>query len=142
MRYFTLLLTTLFLFCPASSYADDVATSVAKEGVRAAFLELERQMIKKYFGEHTYHAHDYESGHDSGKKPKKKGLPPGIKKKLERGGTLPPGIAKQYLPDDLSRQLPPPHQGYERVIYGHDVLLVEIDTGKVADIVADIIIGD
>src|SRR5690348_11509914 len=34
-------------------------------------------------------------------------LPPGIAKKLARGGSLPPGIAKRYFPNDLIGQLPP-----------------------------------
>lgn len=146
MRYLTLLLINLLLLTPVASYAeDDVVKSVAREGVRAAFLELERQAIREYFGEHPDYGHDsdYDREYDSGHKSKKKGkgLPPGIQKKLARGGTLPPGIAKQYLPHDLDSRLPPPPHGYERTIYGSDVLLVEVDTGRVADIVADVIVG-
>ena len=101
----------------------NLARDVAHAGIGAAFEELERQLITKFFGEHRgyYRDHDQEyqgdDEHTKGKgKPKKKGLPPGIAMKLERGGTLPPGIAKQYLPADLERQLPPVRQGYERRI--------------------------
>ena len=143
MRYLILFMANIFLFTAVPVQAEEVTKAVAKEGIRAAFEEFERQMIYKYFGEHPYHPeYDHDHDYDSGKKAKKKGLPPGIQKKVARGGTLPPGIAKQYLPDDLSSELPPPPHGYERVIHGSDVLLVEIDTGKIADIVADVIVGD
>lgn len=147
MRYLVLSAITLLLFTTTPSRAEDVATAVVREGVKASFEEFERQMIYKYFGENTYQHedHDYDYDHDYDKKAKKdrkKGLPPGIQKKLERGGTLPPGIAKNYLPDDLEHRLPPPPQGYERTIVGNDVLLVEIDTGRIADIVTDAILGD
>jgi Ni/Co efflux regulator RcnB len=144
MRNLVLSLIGLLLFT-VPVQADDVATSVAREGVKAAFEEFERQMIYKYFGEHVYHHEDRDYDHDydkKAKKDKKKGLPPGIQKKLDRGGTLPPGIAKRYLPDDLEHRLPPPPHGYERTVVGSDVLLVEIDTGRIADIVTDAIIGD
>ena len=152
MRYLVLSMISLFLFNTTPARADDVATAVVREGVKASFDELERQMIYKYFGEHTAyreeqnydHEHEYEREHDYKKKDgngKKKGLPPGIKKKLERGGTMPPGIAKRNLPDDLDHQLPPPPHGYERTIVGNDVVLVDIDTGKIADIVTDALLG-
>ena len=147
MRYLVLSMIGLLLFTTTPSRADDVATAVVREGVKASFDEFERQMIYKYFGEHTSYReeHDYDRDHDydkKGGKDKKKGLPPGIQKKLERGGTMPPGIAKRYLPDDLEHRLPPLPHGYERTIVGNDVLLVDIDTGKIADIVTDAILGD
>ena len=153
MRYLVLSLFSLFLFNTTPVLADDVATAVVREGVKASFDEFQRQMIYKYFGEHTSYReehdydrdHDYDHDHDydkKGGKDKKKGLPPGIQKKLARGGTMPPGIAKRYLPDDLEHELPPPPHGYERTIVGNDVLLVDIDTGKIADILTDAVLGD
>ncbi|SRR6266478_6193848 len=64
-----------------------------------------------------------------------KPLPPGIAKKVARGGSLPPGIAKRFLPQDLDRRLPPPPTGIERVIVGGDVLLVQISTGAILDMI-------
>jgi hypothetical protein len=148
MRYIFLIVLSFLIDAALPVQAEDVAGAVAREGVRAAFEELERQMIYKYFGEHRSYVYEDEDDDekeydgDKGKKHKKKGLPPGIAKKLERGGTLPPGIAKQFLPDDLERQLPPAPHGYERRIVNHDVLLVEIDTGKIADIITDAVLGD
>jgi Ni/Co efflux regulator RcnB len=135
----TVILIGFLMLTVAPVYADDVGGAVVRAGVHAAFEELERQMINKYFKEHVYEPVVYE---EAGKPSKKKGLPPGIQKKLARGGSLPPGIAKQYLPEGLVNQLPPPPHGYERRIVGNDVLLVSIDTGVIADIITDAILGD
>ena len=75
-------------------------------------------------------------------KPKKKKLPPGLQKKLARGGTLPPGWQKKVargevlddqiyaaahpLPPDLVRMLPPPPSGVVTIIVeGKLVRLIE-----------------
>ena len=76
-----------------------------------------------------------------GKGPKKqKGLPPGIAKNLARGKALPPGIAKQVLPQGLIEILPPPPHGFERVIVDGKVLLIEVTTRIIRDILTDIIL--
>jgi Ni/Co efflux regulator RcnB len=149
MRYFLMVLLGTLLSGGMPARAEDVAKAVVKAGVQASFAELERQTIYKYFGEHrdyyqgqVDHEDEGSGGHGNGNKHKGKGLPPGISKKLERGGTMPPGIAKQYLPGGLQTRLPPPPRGYERTIVGNDVLLVEIDTGRIADIITDAILGD
>jgi len=131
--------------------AEEITTAVVKAGVRGAFNELERQMIKKYFSEHEYVHYvegndDYKKGSYKYKgkpknKGKNKGLPPGIAKNLERGKPLPPGIAKRNLPHGLESSLPGKHDGYETVIVGDDVVLIEIDTGKIADIITDAVLG-
>jgi len=82
-------------------------------------------------------------GHGDAVKPgkaKKKGLPPGIAKNLARGKPLPPGIAKQYLPDGLLGQLPPPPKGFERVVVDGKVLLVEIATQVIHDVLMDAVL--
>jgi len=67
-----------------------------------------------------------------------KALPPGIRKNLARGKPLPPGIAKQVLPQDLEHVLPV-RDGYHRVVVGLDVLLVEVATGIIHDVLMDVI---
>lgn len=67
-----------------------------------------------------------------------KSLPPGIRKNLARGKPLPPGIAKQVLPEDLEHALPV-RDGYHRVVVGLDVLLVEVATGIIHDVLMDVI---
>lgn len=148
MRNFLLILLGVLLGTNAPVNAEEAAKAVVSAGVKASFDELERQMIYKYFGAHQEssqaHEQEYEDegGHGKGNKHKKKGLPPGISKKLARGGTMPPGIAKKFLPNDLEKQLPPAPQGYERRMVDNDIVLVEINTGKIADIITDAILGD
>ena len=67
-----------------------------------------------------------------------KPLPPGIAKKVARGGALPPGIAKRYLPQNLLVQLPP-RPGYQWVVVDNDVVLIAVATGLIVDILADIL---
>ena len=67
-------------------------------------------------------------------------MPPGIAKNLARGKPLPPGIAKRGLPSELIVQLPPVPDGYERVIVAGKILLVEIATQVVHDILVDVLL--
>jgi hypothetical protein len=60
-------------------------------------------------------------------------LPPGIAKKLARGGSLPPGIAKRYFPNDLLGQLPP-RPGQQWMVMGSDVVLVQAATQLILDV--------
>jgi len=57
---------------------------------------------------------------------------------LQRGKPLPPGIAKQQLPDSLLRRLPPVPRGYERVVVDGKVLLIEIATQVIRDVLTDV----
>ncbi len=77
--------------------------------------------------------------HGSGGK-KAKGLPPGIAKNLTRGKPLPSGIAKKNLPDGLRQLLPAPPHGYERIIVDGKLLLVEIATHLIHDILVDVVL--
>lgn len=83
------------------------------------FSEIEKRLIRDYYRQHP-------AGNV-------KPLPPGIQRKIARGGTMPPGIAKRYLPGELEGRLPV-RAGYERRIVGRDVLLVEQATGLILDI--------
>ena len=65
-------------------------------------------------------------------------LPPGIRRNLERGKPLPPGIAKQVLPAELSSRITVPDR-FEIVEVGLDVLLVEVATGIIHDVLMDVI---
>lgn len=133
---------------PAVS-AEEITTAVVRAGIKGAFNELERQMIRKYFKENEYvhyvevddESYSHKHKGKSKNKGKNKGLPPGIAKNLQRGKPLPPGIAKRNLPPGLESSLPGKHDGYETVIVGDDVVLIEIDTGKIADIITDAVLG-
>lgn len=67
-------------------------------------------------------------------------LPPGIARKVARGGALPPGIAKKTLPGGLLAQLPP-RPGQEWRVVGADVLIVEVATGVIVDVLKGAIRG-
>jgi hypothetical protein len=62
-----------------------------------------------------------------------KPLPPGIAKKLARGGSLPPGIAKRYFPSDLMGQLPP-RLDQQWLVMGTDILLIDAATQIILDV--------
>ena len=65
-------------------------------------------------------------------------LPPGQRKNLARGKPMPPGIAKRFVPDALRSSLSVPPQ-YGVIVVGWDVLLVEVATGIIHDVLMDVI---
>ena len=102
--------------------------------VEVSFSLTEKQIIAGFFA-------DSGGGAGQGKGKKNKGVgnqgrPPGLAMK---GGPLPPGIAKRQLPSNLVAQLPRPPRGYERVIVDNDVLLVNIATQVIHDVLTDIL---
>lgn len=107
--------------------------ATAEIGVSVVFSADEIRIIGAWYSDHG------SSSHKGNGKHKNKGLPPGIEKNLARGKPLPPGIAKQYLPDGLIKALPAPPKGYERIIVDGKVLLVEIATQVIHDILMDVV---
>lgn len=106
----------------------------AEFGVEVVFSKDEIKLIDAWYNDNRS-----TQNRGAGRK-QNKGLPPGIAKNLERGKSLPPGIARQYLPDDLRHALPAPHDGYERLIVDGKILLVEIATGVIHDILMDAVL--
>jgi hypothetical protein len=88
------------------------------------FTVSQRERIRSYYVAHPR----------QGVKP----LPPGIRKRLARGKPLPPGIAKQVAPEELVKLVAVP-SGYRLEEVGLDVLLVEVATGIVHDILMDVV---
>ena len=150
-------LSILILISSPGIVVGDVVKDIAKKAAEAAFSEAERQAIEKYYevtapirGKEYEMDHDDEDDYtnnkkrsggkkkDKGKgkgKNKRKELPKGIAKKLERGGTLPPGMAKRGLPENLEKQLPSAPKGYERIMSDGQVVLADIATGVISDII-------
>lgn len=64
-------------------------------------------------------------------------LPPGIQKKLARGGSLPPGQAKKLhaLPDSCNARLPRLPRNVERIIFGDRVILLQ-DGNHILDMIS------
>jgi Ni/Co efflux regulator RcnB len=107
----------------------------AEVGVSVAFSKGEIEIISAWY-------HDGGAKKHKGRgKGKRNGLPPGIAKNLRRGKPIPPGIAKQYLPDGLRQALPAPPKGYERIIVDGKVLLVEIATQVIHDVLMDVVLN-
>lgn len=96
--------------------------SAVEIGIDVVFSPRERDVIQSYFERHTYGA---------------QALPPGIAKNLARGKPLPPGIAKKMLPGDLLAALPR-RDGYDYVLAGSDVLLVQVATRVIADVLRNV----
>jgi hypothetical protein len=98
----------------------------------------EKEIIRHYFGGSTGSSQTRPSGGKQGKaKDKGKGasqMPQGIAKKLQRGGTLPPGIAKRNLPSPLIRELPRRPADQELQVIDDNVVLIEKATGLILDI--------
>ena len=65
-------------------------------------------------------------------------LPPGIRRKLERGKSLPCGVAKRSAPAELRSRIELT-EGYELVEVGLDVFLVEVATNLIHDVLTDLI---
>lgn len=107
-------------------------TAAADVSVGIVFTQEEARIIASWYDERP------EARGNSKGKPK--GLPPGIAKNLARGKSLPPGIARQQLPDGLVSMLPPPPRGFERVIIDGRVLLVEVATQVIHDVLVDLVL--
>lgn len=140
--------------------ADNNDSSMVEATMDAGFSEIERQIIERYYGSSDKQSEqeDRDDEDRDGKKPKNKEkngskkmppglakkdeLPPGLTKQLERNGTLPPGLAKRDLPSDLDRQLPEPKETLERTIVDSSVVLIEEASGRIVDIIADVVTGN
>ena len=107
------------------------SVALADTSVDIVFSKDEVSIIASWYRDQGSTSHNKEHGKKSGT------LPPGIAKNLERGKPLPPGIAKQYLPDGLLNELPAPHPGYERLVVDGKILLVEIATRIIHDVLTN-----
>ncbi len=58
---------------------------------------------------------------------------------LQRGKPLPPGIAKQTLPREILVQLPPLPSGLEYAVVAGKLLLIDIATHVVHDVLVDVL---
>jgi Ni/Co efflux regulator RcnB len=130
MNKLPITLVMIAVFC-----CGGLQTANADTSVGVMFSPDEVRIIASWYDEHGYGANARGKGQG-----KPKGLPPGIAKNLARGKALPPGIAKQYLPDDLVSALPAPPRGFERVIVDGRVLLVEVATQVIHDVLVDLVL--
>lgn len=106
--------------------ADDDDDRSGKRG--EVLSDDEKSTIRDYFDE----------GRAPSEYRKAKALPPGIALKLSRGGTLPPGIAKRDLPDDLATTLPT-RLGEKYLAVGEDVVLVDEASNVIVDVMRGVL---
>ncbi len=147
----------IFSSSKESSQKEQVA--LAKAG---SFSEEERKRIRDYFldkilktGKSNQDSEEQGSGKKGRKKAKKnkgksnkmppglakkESLPPGLAKQLKKNGTLPPGLEKRSLPAGLEGKLIT-RKEHNRVIVDRDVVLIEKATGKILDILKDVVVG-
>ena len=121
----------LTMFAVVSLFFVAGPTSATEIRLEVRFSSDEVSIIRTYYEQQSV-----------ARKPDKKRrgqLPPGIAKNLGRGKPLPPGIAKRFLPGDLLGRLPPVPRGFERIVVDGKVLLVEIATQVIHDILTDIV---
>ncbi len=125
---------------PASAAADSASARAATQPAaaivpvaspRPGFDARTRILIQDYYRSHS-------ASLPAGLATKGE-FPPGEQKRLERKRRLPPGIDQRSLPPDLAQRLPPLPQGYDRVIVGQDVVLVEVSTQTVVDVLHGVI---
>ena len=69
---------------------------------------------------------------------KRQRLPPGLQKHIDRTGRLPPGLEKRALPGGL-RALLPYHKGRDYRVVGNDIVLIEIATGLILDVMQGVL---
>ena len=134
----TLLLALVMGLCACTSMGSTSTNShpsaAPQVGATVVLSADDIQIIRAYYQTNAYV--------DNGKgKGKSKSLPPGIAKNLQRGKPLPPGIAKRALPYDLRSRLSRPPDGYARYVVAGKILLVELGTQIVRDILTDIAFG-
>lgn len=133
--FLSLFTVTLLAFTAVPSVARADGAPVLSQHERQIILSYYRDLNALHTGGPRYrdpHAHRKHS----------KGLPPGILKNLRRGKPVPPGIAMHRLPAGLAARLPPPPRGYERIVLDGRVLLVDIATRVIHDVLVDAIIHD
>jgi hypothetical protein len=66
-------------------------------------------------------------------------LPPGLARQIERNGTLPKGLTKRGLPPELTGQLPPRPSSQEYRVIGADIVLVDIATHVILDVLKGVL---
>ena len=119
-----------------------VAPAFSGEVSGKLITAAEKEIIRHFFGGSTGSSQTRSTGGKQDKskdKGKNKGkgagqMPQGIAMKLQRGGTLPPGIARRDLPSPLIRELPRRPAGQKLQVIDDNVVLIEKTTGLILDI--------
>lgn len=143
----------------ASAQAPRSGMTQGGDVAAAVITALETRLIRDYFkglgrevlgAGHGNEGRGETGGRAKGKskgtgKAKAKHAPPGLAKRerlppgLAKRDTLPPGLRGRGLPGDLSTALPRRRPGQEFRVFDDDVVLLESATGRVIDILRDVL---
>ncbi len=141
----------------ASAQTPSSGMTQGGDAAAAVITALERRLIRDYFkglGREVLgagHATEGRGGTEGRAKAKGRGkgkakhAPPGLAKRqrlppgLAKRDTLPPGLRGRGLPGDLSSALPRRRPGQEFRVFDDDVALIEMATGRVIDILRDVL---
>lgn len=143
LKFIPHVIALTFFVMPTTSIAETAAKS-DNPVLEAVFDAVEKELIGDYYkNKHEEDDKDKKEKSKSKSMPhglaKKETLPPGLAKRIEVKGELPPGIQKRDLPEDLSKRLPPVKEGTKRVVTDKDIVLIEEATGVVLDVIRDVI---
>jgi hypothetical protein len=134
---------TLAAAQPPKAEPGNAGQGAGSDVAARVFSEIEKQLIRDYYGKHGAGPASATSKGKSKQLPpglaKRDRLPPGLEQHIEKNGTLPPGLAKRDLPPDLESRLPHHPKGIGRKIVDTDVVLLEQATGVVLDILKDVL---
>ena len=113
----------------AAGKSDEELIDRAADVLTDAFLtDREKSILRDSFGGGRYP--------EGFKKPKP--IPPGIQKKLARGGSLPPGIAMTRMPGTVQSRLPY-RAGEEIIFIEDDAYLIQKSTQIILDVLNDVL---
>ena len=134
VQEFDILTVSSVQMTSASPNAEPDRTQKSRPQPASSFGPEQEQLIREWFST---------NGNYSNLPPglaKRDRLPPGLERQLQRNGTLPPGLQKrvQPLPFALEQQLPPVLGGMRRVILSGTVILLEVDTARIVDLIRDV----
>jgi hypothetical protein len=66
---------------------------------------------------------------------KKEPLSPAVAKQIRRGGILPENLKVETFPPALAKQLPEPPTDYQRILFHRWVLLVQVGSRLIVDLI-------
>ncbi len=139
----------------ASAQAPSSGLTQGGDAAAAVITALEKRLIRDYFkglGGTESRAPDTRKAKGRGKakgkskaKGKAKHAPPGLAKRqrlppgLAKRDTLPPGLRGRGLPGDLTTALPHRRPGQEFRVFDDTVVLLESATGRVIDVLRNVL---
>ena len=122
----------------------------AKEAKETADTKKGKKKSEKFSDEEREVLESWQSGNAKWKKQKK--LPPGLQKKVDRGGELPPGWQKKLevgetldpevaeqansLPEEILKRFPQVEEGIEILEVGGEIIKVVEDSLEIIDILS------